>query len=377
MSELLVQPVEIQAIKPHPNADKLEIAVIGGWELITGIGNYSVGDVVIHIPPEAMVPVEWAKRWDVTQYLSWRNEATHGRVRAARLRGIVSYGFLVPNDSNAPLGTDLAEHYDIHKYEPPESHGAQAGRVSNEHPLFHRYTDIQNIRNYPNKIDWEHTLVAVTEKIHGTNSRVGWVKRLNDNISGINMAEHFEAWRDSEYELVVGSHRTQRDIDDCGVYGLPLEKHKEGLDKLFDWVINTAANGLGSINSVIVFGEIYGAGVQDLHYGQKTEKAWRIFDIAINGEYMGYMALRDICEMCDLPTVPQIGIGMYDLAQVLELADGDTTLDDQHIREGVVVRPAVFEGIWKKGEKDPNPKRLIFKAIGGNYLSRKGGTEHH
>ena len=121
MSELVVQPIRIEAIKPHPNADKLELAVVGGWEIITGKDNYVAGDVVVHIQPDAMVPQEWADKWDVTKYLSWKKNATSGRVRAARLRGVTSYGFLVPNESNAELGEELAEHYDITKYDSPQT----------------------------------------------------------------------------------------------------------------------------------------------------------------------------------------------------------------------------------------------------------------
>jgi hypothetical protein len=35
MSELLVPVVQIRDVKPHPNADRLEIACIDGWEGVT------------------------------------------------------------------------------------------------------------------------------------------------------------------------------------------------------------------------------------------------------------------------------------------------------------------------------------------------------
>jgi hypothetical protein len=114
-----------------------------------------------------------------------------------------------------------------------------------------------------------------------------------------------------------------------------------------------------------------------LHYGQKTEKDWRIFDIAVNGEYLSFAHIRSLATLAQLPTVPVISVNFHTLQEVLEMAEGETQLNDSHIREGVVVRPAAFDGIWKKDEKDPNPKRAIFKAISGSYLIRKGGTEHH
>ena len=368
MSELVISPTTILEVKPHPNADRLEICRTTGWDLITGKGNYKVGDVVVHIPPDAMVPRTWADTWNVTQYLSFKKGSEMGRVRAARLRGVVSFGFLVPNESGAELGADLAAHYGIEKYEPPPPPvGMSAGQMNREHPLFHRYTDIQNLRNYPDMLNYGEPLV-VTEKIHGTNSRVGWVRTPDPENGG--MSDYFEQ--------VVGTHKTQRKVEDCGVYGLPFTLYAEALNRLFDW-----ASGIQStlsqarLDSLIVFGEIYGAGVQDLHYGAKQEKGYRVFDIAINGEYMNAMAMEQVCEMVGLPTVPVLGRGVFDYESLLEIARGNTTMGDTHIREGIVVRPMCLELTWGKGERDPNPKRMIFKVISEDYLLRKEGTEYH
>ena len=371
MSDLIITTVTVKDIKPHPNADRLEICQVGGWTIVSGKGNYQVGDIVVHIPPDAMVPRTWADTWGVTQYLSFKKEGDMGRVRAARLRQVTSFGFLVPNDSNAPLGADLADHYGIRKYEPPPPPvGMQAGQMARNHPLFHTYTDIQNLRNFPDKLAYGEPLV-VTEKIHGTNSRVGWVRTPDSENGG--MSDYFEK--------VVGTHRTQRKIEDCGIYGLPFALYGEALNQLFDWALQITKNhGLDNpliLNSIIVFGEIYGAGVQDLHYGAKQEKGYRVFDIAINGEYMNAMAMEAICEIVGLPTVPTISRGIVSYEDLLELAKGNTTMDDTHIREGIVVRPMVQEMIWGRGELDPQPKRMIFKLISEDYLLRKEGTEYH
>ncbi len=366
MSELVVQPIRIEAIKPHPNADKLELAVVGGWEIITGKDNYVAGDVVVHIQPDAMVPQEWADKWDVTKYLSWKKNATSGRVRAARLRGVVSYGFLVPNESEAELGEELAEHYGITKYDPPQTLGA--GQMRSEHPLFHRYTDIQNLRNFRDMLAYGEPLV-VTEKIHGTNSRVGWVRteaiadELLDN-GGLN-------------DLVIGTHRTQRDPDDCGIYGLPMAMYGDQMAGVVGWLEEHREHDEPRLNSVIFFGEIYGAGVQDLHYGAKQEKGYRMFDISVNGEYLSWRSMEYLAKEFDIPLVPALTHGVFTFEDLVEFAQGDTTLDDEHIREGVVIRPWAQELKWGKGSKDPNPKRMIFKLISDAYLLRKGGSEMH
>ena len=350
MSELIIQPTTIEAIKPHPNADRLEIAVVGGWEIVTGKDNYNVGDVVVHIQPESMVPKTWADAWGVTEYLSWKKEVDCGRVRCARLRGITSFGFLVPNESGAELGTDLADHYGISKYDPPQHLGA--GRVLNEHPLFHRYTNIENLRNHKGGLNYEDELI-VTEKLHGTNSRIGWV-RLTD---------------DEDFERVIGTHKTQRDPEDCGMYGLPLQLYSDAFERLFEGIASVKFAG-DQTKSIIVFGEIYGAGVQDLHYGAKQEKGYRVFDISVDGDYLPWDLMQVMCHKAGLPTVPVLDYGVFTFEQLVELAQGNTTMDDKHVREGIVFRPRSVERLWGN-------RRMIFKLISDGYMLRKGGTEMH
>lgn len=392
MSDLIITPVTITSIEPHPNADRLEICRVSGWDIVSGKGNYKVGDIVVHIPPDAMVPKTWADTWAVTPYLSFKKSAEfdsstpggRGRVRAAKLRGVTSFGFLVPNDSGASLGTDLAEHYGIEKYEPPPPPiGMSAGQMATQHPLFHTYTDIQNLRNFPDKLNYNEPVV-VTEKIHGTNSRVGWVRRIDKEHQA--KCPKIQAWdmpevpcECDELEKVVGTHKTQRNPEDAGVYSLPFQLYGEKLEKLLNWAIEAIESGtFGTpLNSLLVFGEIYGAGVQDLHYGAKNEKGYRIFDISINGEYMNARALAAVCQMFDLPMVPVLFQGIATYEDLLEMAQGETTLDDTHIREGIVVRPMCLEKTWGKGDLDPNPKRVIFKLISDGYLLRKGGSEYH
>ena len=362
MSDLLVKVLQVTDVRLHPNAERLEIVSAGGWEIVSGKDNYKVGDTVVHIPPDAMVPRSLAEQWGVAQYLSFGKSADfdsstpggRGRVKAAKLRGFVSYGFFAPNDSNAAVGVDLKEHYGIEKYEPPPPPvGLQAGQMARNHPLFHTYTDLQNLRNFPDQLNYSQELV-VLEKIHGTNSRIGWVRE------------------GESLELAIGTHRTQRKTEDAGVYGFPYEKYKDAFDKLLRVMKSD------DLKSLIVFGEIYGPGVQDLHYDTLgVEKGYRVFDIAVDGRYIEWSLLEPICRGAGLPLVPELARGVYNFEQLCGFAAGNTTMGGKHIREGVVVRPANQELFWGKGTMDPHPKRMVFKLISGDYLTRKGGTEYH
>ena len=45
----------------------------------------------------------------------------------------------------------------------------------------------------------------------------------------------------------------------------------------------------GGEHSVVLFGELYGSGVQDIAYGLSNgAKGFRAFDIAVDGKYLGF-----------------------------------------------------------------------------------------
>jgi len=78
-STLRVPVVEIDEIQPHPDpeATKIELAIVGGWQTVIPKGQHCVGDVVLYVPVDAVIPEDVSDEWGVTKYLS------NGRVRAA------------------------------------------------------------------------------------------------------------------------------------------------------------------------------------------------------------------------------------------------------------------------------------------------------
>lgn len=362
MSDLLVRVVTVDEVRPHPNADKLEIVKVGGWQIVSGKGNYQAGQTAVHIPPDCLVPKTWADKWSVTQYLSWRSNATKGRVKAVKLRGAPSYGFLAPNDTNAEVGTNLAEVLEIEKYEEPVPVGMQPGQQASQHPFFHKYTDIQNLRNFPDKLSYSEPVI-LTEKLHGTNSRVGYVASNTPDGGSV-------------IEKVIGTHKTQRKPEEGGTYNLPFELYGDSLEKMFHRIMVEIINPSGDqFLSILFFGEIFGPGVQDLTYGMEGKK-WRLFDIAVNGNYLPWPYVRELCEEFDVPMVPHMIPAFYTFEELCELAEGESVLSPGQVKEGLVVRP-LYEKTWSEGDLNPNKQRMIFKVIGSDYLTRKGGTEHH
>ena len=201
MSSLIVDICKIDELEKHPNADRLKIATVKGWKCIVGLDDYEVGDAVVFIPPDSVMPQELIDKYKLT-YLSSKSTRQHGRVRTVKLRGCISQGLVMPlsilnkgkpchlklggivdNETSKVLypgfgyGTNVAEILGITKYEPPEPdfHGMKTPRTSKKkwkNPNFDVYTDIENVKHY-NKVFELGDIVEVSEKIHGTNFRAG------------------------------------------------------------------------------------------------------------------------------------------------------------------------------------------------------------
>lgn len=350
MSDLICRVGKITEIKKHPNADSLELAIFGGWQVVVKKEQFNQGDIAIHIPPDSMVPKEVAEKWGVDSYLSFRKDfPSHGRVRSIRLREEVSHGFLVHNNDNLALDDNARDFYDIQKYEPPMP-AQLKGEVEKHHSLFDKYTDIQNERNFPNVFIHGEDVVAL-EKIHGSNNRIGFVKE--EGIDGV------------VYKLMVGSNNLPRKIGAGTLYEKPLEIYPQ-LEDMLKEIWNKTENP----NKVIVFGEIYGW-VQDLRYGAlPNQYMFRVFDIKVNDQYMGWDDVVSCCKKYDIPIVPVIYRGPFDRNTIWEMASGKTLAGGNNIREGLVVKTVPERQDEKLG-------RVILKFVSDDYLQRKDGTEYH
>ncbi len=330
MSKLRVTVTPIERIERHPNADALELAHVLGWQLVVKKGAHQAGDLVVYFPPDTVLPEEVSDRFGVTKYLA------KGRIRCARLRGEPSFGLAVkPDDPTWEVGRDVALHYGATKWEPPLR--PSAGDADTPHPLFVEYTEIENLRNYPDLFA-EGEEVEVTEKLHGTSCRVGL-------IEGVEMA---------------GSHRLRRKR--------PAEEELHRNTYWYPWSIPGVRDLLGELGTshrqVILFGEVFGPGIQSLHYGLKNAIAFRAFDLMLDFRYVDADEFKALCDSHNIPRVPVLAGSLpFSLPTIRSLSGGPTSLMDKaaHIREGVVVRPV-------RERRDPKLGRVILKYLSDEYL---------
>ena len=56
-NDFAVTTQRITSITPHPNADRLEIAHVLGYQCVVRKGLFSTGDLVVYIPERSLVPL--------------------------------------------------------------------------------------------------------------------------------------------------------------------------------------------------------------------------------------------------------------------------------------------------------------------------------
>jgi RNA ligase (TIGR02306 family) len=372
-SDCIVPVVEVSNVRIHPNADMLSIAEVLGYQVVSGLVEdpdgpivrnfvrgrrdekgrripcdpsdcsftdmyeevrfsfrYKEGSLAVYFPADTVLTDEWAEKFEVKHLLK-----TGNRVGRAKLRGEPSFGLVVelPEEGKDwPLGHNCAEFFDGQKWEPPAdkvSAPDAAPYDSDVDPHFVKYTDIQNGRLLYSHFQVGEKVVA-TEKIHGKNVRIGMI--------------------DGQY--VVGS-RTYRKVQEKDKVFWPLI-NRSGIKFLLAYLG-------GDAKTVILFGEIYGRGIQSLHYGTTREHGFRLFDIYVDGNYLGYEEFAKACDDNGVERVPVLYEGPFDLAKIQEVADGESTLPGaDNIREGTVVRPVVER-------RDPSLGRVILKFLSTEY----------
>ncbi|MFI6281474.1 RNA ligase (ATP) [Streptomyces sp. NPDC050988] len=354
MSTLRVT-AEVLTVHEHPNADALELAQVGLYRAVVAKGVYRTGETAVYIPEQSVLPEELIEELGLTGRLAGSRS---DRVKAVRLRGELSQGIVCRPKALADVdlaraaadGTDFAERLGITKWVPPIP-PTMDGEVEPAPDLL-PWVDIENIQRYPD-IFAPGEDVVLTEKLHG---------------SACLLTYFAENGRVQVSSKGFGAKYLALTEDPRNLYWRAIHGHGVAA------AAARLAERLGA-RRVGVFGEVYGAGVQDLTYGadgRREPLGYAVFDVS--AEIDGEVRWLDATELLtgELPLVPRLYEGPYDIGRVLEFASGCETVSGRelHLREGVVIRPATERYSPVTGG------RAVAKAVSPAYLTRKGGTEY-
>lgn len=340
----LVSVRKIDLVVPHGNADRLEVAILGGWPAVVGKGQFKAGDLVVFCEIDTQLPPR--KAYDFLAKSCSRYDADGNvvyRLRTVRLRGQLSQGLVLPLSAAQEVewetdpstgggweydGADLTELFGATKYEKPVA-ACLAGTAKGNFPSFIQKTDENRIQNIRDFRELPGNLFFKSEKLDGSSCTI----YRRDGVVGV----------------------CSRNLDLIETEGNSFWKvaREQGIiDAIKD--IKT---------DVAVQGELCGPGIQGNRY--KLDKheffAFNVYDIAA-GAYMSKAKFDWFCDLKGIQMVPELGTEPCPstVQEVLDDAEAVSHLHTDVQREGVV---------WVA---DLGGERVSFKAISNRFLEEGG-----
>lgn len=319
----------ISAIRPHANADRLELATVLGWQTVVRKGEFKVGDRCVFVVIDTILPpAPWS------EFLANKSAPELPiRLRSAKLRGEYSQGLVLPLTVLAEHlrdwqeGADIGGELGVKKYE-KEIPGVLSGEAKGPFPThFAPRTDEDNglsNLNIVHMVCSEAPLIA-TLKLDGSSCTL-----VVENGACVDVCSRNQSLREDEKNGFWGAAR------------------KLGVDKL-------------SAGRWVLQGELMGPGIQGNQLKLK-EPTLYLFQVRTpSGSWQPYNEMILTAALIDAESVPIVAhFGEApDIAGLQEIADCVTVADGKPA-EGIVVRPL-------KATTFGNGRPAGFKIINRNY----------
>lgn len=333
----------IDDIRPIPDADAIECAVIGGWTVVVKKGEFKAGELAVYCEIDSWIPTEIApflsKGQEPREYEGVKGE----RLRTIRLRGQLSQGLLLPLKDvwkewlpeniakHVQAGDDVSESLNIKKYEPPIP-ASLGGQVRGAFPSSIPKTDQERIQNLVDKMaEWK-------------DRRCRW--EITEKLDGTSMTVFLE--RDGHFG-VCGRNWELAETDDNSLWKAARANDLEA-----------KMRSVG--RALAIQGELIGEGIQGNPYKLKGQRfyVYDVYDIA-DTRYLSVQDRRVLITNMGVDQVPFVDICMLideSVNDILALAEGKSKLCDTTEREGLVY----------KCMEDP---MVSFKAISNKFLLRE------
>lgn len=375
----LARVVLIDQLLPIEGADRIELAIVGGWQVVVQKGLYTVGSKAVYFEVDSLLNTE-KPCFNSLATLSSKllhniNGVTYARIKTMKLRKQLSQGFCVPL-SEAGVGADVKPDTDVTKllgvikYEKAEESsmnntggmGVKTGKSALGFPKFVPKTDQTRVQNITHmylkavadgeefeesfKLDGSSLTAFVNNGVAGVASRnVGF--RMDDEKRGL-----------VDTALTFLSHVRSR--------GLRAAKW-ERVIKRDDNAFTQMAAEAGLIEAIrkdgrniAIQGEMCGPSIQKNFEGL-DKNTFFCYDVFLIDEQR-YMLPAERIEFCTDNGVKHVPVNFTgklqspDVAGILVRADGPSGLKGK-FREGFV---------YKSTTRD-----FSFKVISNTYLLKE------
>jgi RNA ligase (TIGR02306 family) len=333
---------KIDALRPIPDADAIECAVVGGWTAVVKKGEYAAGDLAVYCEIDSWIPHALAPFLSKGKEPRVFDGIAGERLRTMKLRGQLSQGLLLPLSTLTMVESELFEGLDVSfplgivKYEAPVP-AQLAGEVKGMFPGWIQKTDQERVQNLKEELDYwlrEQHVWEVTEKLDGSSMTV--------------------YLRDGEF----------------GVCSRNLELKPSETNSLWKVAVrNDLELKLRRANrNLALQGELIGEGIQGNPYKQKGQEFF-LFDIynIDTSKYFTPAERRAFVEEHDIKHVPVLAfgaeladtLGVNSIDGILRFAEGKSVMGMIGCeREGVVFKSKAMQ--------------CSFKAISNKFLLKSG-----
>ena len=354
MSErVMARVVRIDAVEKHPNADALDICTVGGWRVVTKIGEYKAGDLAVYCEVDSWVPTEIASFLSKGKEPREFNGIKGERLKTARLRGELSQGLLLSftetladyakdfDDEGQPFwmgpedffqeGDDVSEVLGIQKWEAPVP-ACLAGMMRGNFPTDVPKTDQSRCQNLVAEINAAYEtglLFEVTEKLEGSSCTM--YLDMNDDFHVCSRNLDLKEDDTNSFWQAAKMYDVKQRMLDFGMSGYAIQGE----------LIGNKLNG-----------NIYRLSGIDFY-------VYDIYDVR-SGKYLSPEQRRKVVADLGLKHVPVLEkhTTTGTVEDLIAFADGKSMLYDT-LREGVVFKQV------------DGP--MTFKAISNEYLLKSGG----
>jgi len=352
----------ISVVNEHPNADRLEVARIKGWQTVIAKNSFRAGDRVIFIEVDAFVPCQVAPFLCEKQGPKLYNGVKGHRIKTLRLRGIISQGLILPISDYFGVsrhhvdGYDVTDQLGIQKYDPPVP-AALMGEAAGLFPGWGRKTDQLRIQTCIFDI-WENIRNdqwMIEEKADGTSMSCG-IRDEEIVVCGRNVSFFFNEGKNPTNSIV-----------NCARY------HKIP-ERLIRWKEKTNRN-------IMISGELIGHGIQGNPY-KLSSREWRVFDI-LDVDRREYLTigerlnvLEEFNSLVNAPPIESIPIlsVTHTFKEMIEL---------ERFRGKSYQMLSVVDNVLKMaegksviGKSEPQREGLVFKSIETPDISFKAISNH-
>lgn len=336
----LVTIQKITDIKSIPDADRIELALVLGWQSVVPKGQFKTGDKCVYFEVDSFLPLQ--PRYEFLAKSCYRNNDFMGqgyKIFTQKFRGEISQGLILPLSdfpeipTDAQEGTDVTELLNVVKWEIPEVAGS-VGTAFRKKPYGIPTTDetrIQSITDLATVLYGKPYYIST--KMDGTSCTMYYIN------GEFGVCGRTDEYKDDGKSMMYEFAKQ---------HGIKEKLEKYGKD-------------------IVLQGEFCGPKIQKNRLAFK-EYHWYVFNI-MDGKTMKLLPLDDMLKLCEqfgVESVPIEEVGTsfdYDVEALIERAKGKYPSGQN--KEGIVVRPKNPEYNRALG------KSLSFKVLNNDFLAKE------